>query len=135
MTTIACDRKMMAADTQVDEGGVITHSRKIFEVNGDLIGFAGLLSEGLRFVEWYQSQDDDLSLDDTSAIVLTKEGKIFSYETHLPMEVLEEYSAIGSGSQGALVAMDQGHNPKEAIKIVSRRDAYTGSDVYHKELE
>lgn len=134
MTTIACNKKMMAADTQVDESGLITHARKVFEVNGDLIGFAGLLSEGLRFVEWYQDKDDDITLDETSALVLTKEGRIFSYETHIPMEILEDYSAIGSGAQAALVSMDQGHTPSEAIKIASKRDAYTGSEVYHKEL-
>lgn len=137
MTTITCNRKMMAADTQMDSNGTISQGRKIFEVNGDLIGFAGLVSEGLKFVQWYATQDeeDEISLEDTIAVVLTSKGLILAYETNIPMEVLGDHYAIGSGEQGALVAMDQGHNPIEAIKIVSRRDAYTGSEVFYKELE
>lgn len=137
MTTIAISKEMMAADTQMDDGGTTSNIRKVFRVNGDLIGFAGEVNEGLKFVEWYLTKDEEgeeIALDNTSAVVLTKEGKIYTYESHLPIEILDPHYAIGSGAQAALVAMDQGHDPIQAIKIASKRDAYTGSEVYHEKI-
>lgn len=141
MTTIAVSKEMMAADTQMDDNGTTSNIRKVFNTNGDLIGFAGEVNEGLKFVEWYLNKPEDpneeydeISLDNTSAVVLTKEGKIYTYESHLPIEILDPHYAIGSGAQAALVAMDQGHDPIQAIKIASKRDAYTGSEVYHEKI-
>ena len=129
MTTIAVNRTTMAADTQMDEDGLISYGRKIYTVNGDLIGFAGGVTEGLKFVEWYVDQEEEIDLDDTIAIVLTKHGEIFTYESHLKMEVFGKHHAVGSGAQAALAAMDCGHSPESAIKIASKRDAYTGSET------
>lgn len=142
MTTITVKGKVMAADTQMDDEGVISNIRKIFKVRGDLIGFAGSVSEGLKFVEWYINNDldditdlEEISLDETGAIVLTKSGKILTFETHLPIEILDDHFAIGSGAQAAMAAMDCGHDPITAIKIASKRDAYTSSNVIYEEIE
>ncbi|MCW8988357.1 MAG: hypothetical protein OQK75_11890 [Gammaproteobacteria bacterium] len=137
MTTVAVKGKMMASDTQMDDDGLISNIKKIYNVGGNLIGFAGDVDEGLKFVAWYAQQDEDeeIELHETSAIVLTKEGKILTYASHIPIEIIDKCYAIGSGASMALVAMDHGHNPIEAIKIASMRDAYTGSNVDYKEIE
>lgn len=136
MTTIAVNRYCMAADTQVDDEGIISHTIKLFrsyhDEGYDIIGFAGTLCEGLQFVEWYgeKSPDEDCGLsDDTSAVVLTSHGEIFTYESIYPMIITDPHYAIGSGAAIALAAMDCGHTPEEAIKIASKRDAYTGSET------
>ena len=134
MTTIAANTEMMAADTQMDDDGLIYHIKKIYRVNDDLVGFAGEVAEGLRFVNWYFRHepgdfDDEFSMNETVALVLTKDKKLLMFESHVPMEVLEGHTAIGSGSGMALVAMDCGHSPSTAIMIASRRDSATGSKV------
>lgn len=38
MTTIACSKTEMAADSQEDDEGLIGRVDKIFKINGDLVG-------------------------------------------------------------------------------------------------
>lgn len=128
MTTIACNRSMMAADTLMDDEGMITYTTKIFRVPGAIIGFAGEVAEGLKFIEWYKDQEEDLELENTSAIVLTSKG-IFTYESEHPIVVREPYYSIGSGKSYAMNAMDNGHKPDEAIRQAMRRDTGTGGEI------
>jgi hypothetical protein len=60
---------------------------------------------------------------------LFKDGTLLKYEgctSPIPEEVP---AAIGSGWVAALVAMDCGLSPKQAIKAAAKRDVYTGGRV------
>jgi len=125
---------MMAADTYMDDDGMITYTTKIFHLGDAIMGFAGSVSEGLKFKEWYEEgQTDDLDLDDTVVILINSEG-IFSYETQHPIIIRDSHFAVGTGRKYAMAAMDHGHSPIEAVKIAMRRDFGTGGEVDFLEL-
>lgn len=131
MTTIACNKDVMAADSQATASNRSSKVIKIFRVNGDIIGYSGTAEDGLIFAEWYKNKTSPPELDsDFGALVLTGDGTIYEYGSKLmKMEVLEDFYAIGSGSDIAMGAMSAGADPKQAVKIAARFDVYTGEPV------
>lgn len=131
MTTIACNKETMAADSQFTEGHLTSHGRKIFQVKGDIAAFAGDQEVGLEFIEWLNGGDKpELPLEDFEGLVLTKEGKMIYYGCKLrPAPVTESHTAIGSGSHLAIGALMQGATPEAAVRIACKRDAYSSGPV------
>jgi len=131
MTTIACDSKMMAGDSLVDDGGTAGECKKIYKVKGDIIGVAGGLGAGLAFIEWYKHRSDSPpNLADTSILILKKNGTIELWdEAEFPMKFTNKFYAIGSGADAALGAMHSGKTPTEAVKIACKIDINTGMPV------
>jgi hypothetical protein len=91
-------------------------------------GFAGDLGVCLDVAAY-------LSMPDTfkpprqaiNGLILTADKKIFSFNyARTWMELDVPYAAAGSGMYYAIAAMDAGASPIEAMKIVSKRDPYTG---------
>jgi ATP-dependent protease HslVU (ClpYQ) peptidase subunit len=133
MTTIVCNRVMMACDTQVSDDGIKSYLKtKIIRVNGDIIGTAGDYSEGLKFINWYQTKSSDKpeTSDEWGALVLTNDGKIIQWDSGFyPIEISDEFYAIGTGAAAALAAMFCGKTPTEAAKIACKIDTHSGGSV------
>jgi len=135
MTTIVVSRKqqMMVSDS-LSTGGVNSRIQKIFEVDGQLVGFSGHVTHGLKFVEWLRHgthpqfvYDKDENTFD--ALVLNDDG-IFFYDRELvPMEILDDVYAIGSGASFAMGAIDAGAGPVKAVEIAANRDENSGGPV------
>ncbi len=138
MTTIACDRRTMAADTRMtSDGGAFAHTQKLFRLNdGSLFGFSGDPAVGLLWVQYLDGEIDaidDKKVDDDAscALRLTPSG-IWLYQLPFyctPVPVLDHYAAIGSGEMAAQAALILGHEPHDAIAIAAKVDAFTGGPI------
>ena len=136
MTTIACDGKSMASDSQ--QTGVyidIVVAQKIFIVNGHVIGAAGEASSGLAFVDWFRNgcNDDDYprQCDDNSfeALVVRDGEKIKYYSSSRYGVDVGTVAAIGSGSKFAMGAMLAGADPQKAVEIACKLDPNSSEPV------
>lgn len=135
MTTIVVSRKqqMMVSDS-LCTGQVNVRVQKVFDVDGQLVGFAGHAMHGLKFVEWLKHgtapqfvYDRDENTFD--AVVLNDDG-LFYYDRELiAQEILDDVFAIGSGSHYALGAIDAGASLIKAVEIAAGRDDGTGLPV------
>lgn len=122
---------MMAGDSAIDWGGVRDSAQKVFRVGGDVLGFAGSQTEGMRFVEWYANKSGDApALDSAEVIILKHNGCIEYWDSSLtPTRVKKKFTAIGSGASCALGAMHAGATPEQAVKIACKVDTSTGGPV------
>ena len=128
----------MAGDTQLtDEGGPLSHGRKVYKVGGVCVGIAGTYADCQRFLRWYRGKRDKplKKLGDVSAIMLTPEGRIFCFDgdSH-PYLITDPFMAIGSGAQAAMAAMHMGATPRRAVQIASKVDSYTGGSITTRTL-
>lgn len=135
MTTIAVRDGIMAADRTVQADGInVFETSKIYRVKGALIGFAGALTDALRFVLWYRDRrskrptfDDNGGFD---AIVINPDGSMELWDQDLvPMIVESDYISIGSGNAVALGAMYQGASAEEALEAAAYFDTNTGYTI------
>lgn len=128
MTTIACDRHVMAGDTLLT-GDVKCSATKVFKHKGNCVGIAGSYAECIVFVNWWKkgAKGDAPDMKDVEALVLTKDGRILSFDQHESFfELKDDFAAIGSGAQAALGAMHAGADTKTAVKIAGKVDPGTG---------
>ena len=137
MTTIAANREMMAADSQAEMKNRSFHTRKISRVRGALIGTAGGAEVSRMFVHWYAfgaDLSDRPQGMDAVALVLDTNG-LFVYEGNCyPVEITDEFMAIGSGAEVAVAAMMLGKSPKEAVAIACKVDLHTRPPVVVERL-
>jgi hypothetical protein len=97
-----------------------------------IIGFAGL-AEAIVAVAEFLTNPDTIKppkIKDLRGAILTEEGKLFcfdSYDKWLPVH--DPFYAIGSGAPIALGVLHGGGTVKEAIKIASKVDPYTGMGI------
>lgn len=131
MTTIAANKHMMAADSLCDDGGLASKGVKLFEVDGDILGIAGTLGQGMKFVNWYKNKEGEHpDLDETTVLILHKDGSLETWDgSGVGIPVLEKFYAIGSGSQFAIMAMHLGKTPEEAVKLTCKFDTGSGLPV------
>ncbi len=141
MSTIAANRKEMAADSQSTAGP--TKSRtprpKVQRINSDLVAAVGITDIIPRFFEWYKKgrpEDDKPDLGESfEALVLTP-GGLFQYYNRLePIGIVEAFYAIGQGSEIALGAMAAGASPDRAVEIACELNIYTGPPVLVERLQ
>lgn len=132
MTTVACNRKVMAADSRRTRGSFAYLSPpKISRVNGDLVCTTGSAAEGEAFLEWYKDQPKKIpTFKALNVLILTKEGAIFEvYEDGRLLEVIEPFYALGSGGELAIAAMAAGASPRRAVEIACKYDKNSGLPV------
>lgn len=149
MTTIACNRKEMAADSQeTRENGLIvsmsTRKVRVLGPDRDIVACQGRDDEIIEFEAWWDAgrpagKAPELGEEDGfAALVLTREGRIFKvYERLTPVEVPKEveFMALGSADGIAMGAMAAGKNPAEAIAICCDLDNQTGGLVTVEKIE
>ena len=145
MTTIACNLKEMAGDTNVTCEGVgtdIYSAIKIFAANGSLYGLVGDNCVGqLRALEWLQqgailaNRPEPPKKADWMILELSKTG-IVIYDTFMEREeTLNTYIALGSGRKVAMFCMKYlGYNPVEAVDAACKADHWTDHPIYHASL-
>lgn len=140
MTTIAANRKMMAADRKVtDENGLRT-ARKIVRVGDAIVGCAGTCSLTIAFLAYLEvmatcdhdevAEKPRVGKDDSlSALILTPLGLFVCDESFEIEEILDDFYAVGTGAKAALAAMHLGCSPIEAVEIACRVDPDTGGPI------
>ena len=128
MTTIACTKKSMSADSQATSGASASSTTKIFKGKDYIVGYAGTESAGRKFVSWLKDRETDKpSLSDFEALVLHYDGRMEYWDDNMfPIEIRDPYYAIGSGADFASGALFHGHSTEEAVKAASKHDVYTG---------
>lgn len=126
MTTIAADATLglMAADshwTDEDERGPV---RKVYRINGALVGFAGALASVAEARAWMAGKRPKPPASDVSALILS--GSRLCAWTPIDgyVDVPKRY-AIGTGGKAARAAMLAGASCARAVAIAREVDANT----------
>lgn len=145
MTTIAYKAGIVAADTRetytTEAGGSTIHRceklfRKRVGRRDVIIATAGGTYAGMLFVDWYGTGKPtpdilaDLDLEEDFDVLIFDRGKIYGCN-HLcrPVEVIDPFTAIGSGRKAALGAMHAGKNAYEAVRIACLLDPYSALPI------
>jgi hypothetical protein len=146
VTTIAYRGGIIAADSlethSSEAGGTSTGLceklfRKRIGRREIVIGTAGGSFLGMVFVDWFDGTSRepppilrDAHLDEDFDILVLDRGKVFQ-ANHLCrlVEVIEPFTAIGSGRKVALGALEAGCGARRAGEIAARRCPYTGGPI------
>jgi hypothetical protein len=135
MTTIAlavCGGVMtLAADSYCSDDATVMQVCKCVRLpGGDVAGGAGDLGEVAQALTWLAggSQGDAPEIPG-AAVLFTINGVPHMASTKWPAVRVKGAAAIGSGAQGALVAMRLGHSPEDAVKAVAGIDPCTGGEI------
>ncbi|MFJ3486561.1 proteasome subunit beta [Pseudomonas sp. NPDC090202] len=135
MTTIACKDGVIAYDSQITRGDVITYDdfEKCLERDGVKFFCSGTVSDYQRLVDVYFGVKPEGSID-VSALVLDG-GKLMSVAVDdasglwkAPVMMDRTY-AIGSGTPYAFAAMDMGATAVQAVEAAAKRDTSTGGTI------
>ena len=127
MTTILCDVRLglMASDSAFNDGNCVGKMRKVWRVNGSLVGLSGNLDEFGPFLGWLRGGMQDhppkLSL---SALMLSENGLLCFAASAVPYVVQGRCEAIGSGAMAAKAAHEAlgFTDPRKAVQIVCKHD-------------
>lgn len=138
MTTVAANKHSMAADSKTDCDGTWFGTTKLFRVRDEIVGVAGDNSAIVKFLTWYRNKRNKLPAfadnESFTALILSPRG-LFHIDDSMGMDLIkDDYFAIGSGAVAALVAMDCGLSPAEAVEAACKRDQNTGLPVDTMEL-
>lgn len=126
MTTIAADATLglMAADshwTDQDERGPV---RKVFRINGSLVGFAGSLATIGEARAWMAGKRSRPPSSDVSALILSG-GRLRAWTPVDGYVDVPRRFAIGTGGKAARAAMLAGASCVRAVAIAREVDAGT----------
>lgn len=137
MTTVAYKHKdrEIAVDSRVTCGVRIEadNAVKYLKEGGDTFIFAGVVCDYELLVDFFYDRGTaDGPLPDCVCFVISG-GKAYKAmvqdDGRVIIETLTHDSAIGSGCDFALAAMDFGRTAKEAVKYAMTRDMYTGGRI------
>ncbi len=130
MTTIAADLKTgtMVSDTQWNDGAEKGSTRKVYRINGELIGFAGDWALITKAIAWFkQGKKGPPPKGEISALVLN--GRIQTWEPENGFMDQGNQFAIGTGGAAARAAMMAGSDVRTAVRIACKIDAMSGGPV------
>jgi len=138
MTVIAWDGKTLAADRLMTNGHMRSTGTKIVRHDDHLLGIFGNMSMGMQLLNWFENGQviEEFPIDNKSdeyraGLVMVKpDGSIWQYEdTPFPMKIEDCFTAFGSGSEGALIAMECGCNARQAVELVSKYNITCGNGI------
>lgn len=142
MTTIAADRRSMAADRKLSYCETSHQVVKIRRIGQAIVGCAGSSGAACKFMRWLEEGKPTDAIpkfakdDELSALVLTPEGLFLFDLSCEPDEIVDGRCAIGSGSHAALAAM-RGFDasPERAVEVACLVDNASDGpvDVLHLE--
>jgi len=157
MTTIIATKTKILSDGKTTVGNRVDDYdfKKVRKIGDYLVGGAGRLTSILTFFAWFEQNlqcqaaqeaipglmiqsDPDKDDEDFVALVVHPDGKIFIHEGADPRRAFpidREYTAVGSGADFALAAMDAGATPEEAMEVAKRRDAFSGGETFVEEQD
>ena len=139
----------MASDSQLSDDKAATSASvpKFWRVNGWLVGGAGTYSDIIRVLAELKSHktnpiktlaDVDIKLPKDASVdllILSPGGKLYMSENASDaMPISDGFGAIGSGAQGALVAMHLGTSPADAVRAVKKVDPSTGGRIITRKI-
>jgi hypothetical protein len=139
MTTVACNRESMAADSFCSDGNRVA---KVVRLPRALLGYCGDLYFANRILDWFRAGErgpfpeapsDELAIE-TNLLRLSRSGIHLVSGRGVVVEVTGAYAAIGSGADVALGAMFQGATPSQALAAAIYHDANTKAPVDHEYL-
>lgn len=134
MTTIAYRDGIIAYDSLITCQGVVAYKNydKSRFVDGVRFFIAGAIPDfDILINDWFSTKSKGVS---GSALVVDGDNDIYecSYSQGKMWKeklIKDNYMAIGSGWQFALMAMDLGLSAEDAVKKASERCIYTGGEV------
>jgi ATP-dependent protease HslVU (ClpYQ) peptidase subunit len=138
MSTVVVSRKKgeMSGDTHATDGSSYFNTRKVFYVDGCLIGVIGNAENILAFVDYIKDPQEEPELEgDFQAVILKKDKKLYMYESfNKPIPIMDDWYAIGSGSQVARYIMKKRGTTEDAVKAAMLVDDGTGGTVHTVKL-
>ncbi len=146
MTTIAANREGMASDSMMsdDKAAVSSSVPKFWRIKGWLIGGAGSyggIIEITNELKTNKTPPDEtlreiaIKVKDVDLLLLSPGGKLYlSEDGSSPLPISDGFAAIGTGAQGALVAMHLGTSPADAVRAVKKVDPSTGGRILTRKL-
>ena len=148
MTTIVFANNELSGDGRATLGDTILSDEtvKVYNINNRLVGFAGRYASGMKFLEWFEEFDNANEVqqqvpfvsvnipelmedEDFTGIVAYPEGYVMLFEDGKAFYEVQAPSAIGSGADIALGALDQGATAEEAVRIACKRNVLSGGLV------
>ena len=131
MTTVCFKDGVLAADSFATDDATALEAVKCARLPaGEVAGGAGELGEVAQALEWLvrggKGDAPDIS---GAAILFTVKGVPHLASTKWPGVRCKGAVAIGSGAQGALVAMKLGLGPADAVAAVIGVDPSTGGQI------
>lgn len=148
MTTIVFANNELSGDGRATLGDTILSDEtvKVYNINNRLVGFAGRYASGLKFLEWFEEFDNANEVqqqvpfvsinipelmedEDFTGIVAYPEGYVMLFEGGKAFYEVQAPYVIGSGSDYALGALDQGATAEEAVRVACKRNVLSGGLV------
>ena len=128
MTTIATRGDgILAADSQCTWGDTKSRVTKLHRLPcGGVVGGAGAFPEIMRYVRWMQAGGKGKApkINNADLLVAYGDGRTGTICGGIFTEAVGP-QAVGSGMQGAMVAMAMGANAEEAVRAVAEVDPST----------
>jgi ATP-dependent protease HslVU (ClpYQ) peptidase subunit len=139
MTTILADAKkrVMVCDSKATCGDSWFPITKVYQVEDELIGFAGAASEGARWLDWYASGQRGKmpGMENVSIMILSTDGVRLVEGSGRIVQIERGFHAIGSGDKAALGAFMAGADARKAVGIACQIDAGSGGDIHVHKLK
>lgn len=145
MTTIAVNKEEIYGDRQFTNtvtGHKWKGKTKVYRFTAHpdtysacdfIMGFAGSASDIVTISSYFEFPDmfgKPPRVRGCTGVVLTAKRDIFVFDDYTKWLLVDEpFHAIGSGAEYALGAMAAGKSPREAVKIASSKDCYTGFGI------
>lgn len=143
MTCIAWDGKTLAADKLCSDGGALCAVKKIYRIDGLLVGGAGEVAFIGAMLEWVRTGRDPSAFPDSQRnkddwqpfLVIELDGTPSMYDrTPHPVRFEQTCVALGSGRDFARTAMHMGRTAREAVEIAIALDKHCGIGIDTLEL-
>lgn len=140
MTTIVATREWMAADQRAtDDGAPLCHVKKLWYIGDSIFGIAGDAHAAMVILRWMETKKRDPKAlyemfgekdiawrYETVLLELSHSGLALWNGWGIPLPLLDDAYAIGTGAHAALAALDRGASPEDCIKQAAKRDQYSG---------
>lgn len=129
MTTILADAKLglMASDSNISADDRVWCGRKVWRVNGALLGFSGNIDESSDFIAWWRGgcHGRHSHFTNSECLALLPGMLLHFIGANPPSTVKTGIEAIGSGGKAAVCTYEAlGYqNPRRAVAIVCRNDS------------
>lgn len=122
----------MVCDSKTTLGGQWFSSTKVQRIGNDLIAFAGLKAEGMRWIDWYANgkRGPQPKISNSEALILNADGLVYVDCGGEALPVERGFMGIGSGGPCAIASFMTGADAETAVHIACQIDANSGGDVF-----
>lgn len=136
MTTVLADLRLgvMVADSAVNDGDRLwIGQRKVWRIGGDLLGFAGRMTEVEEFLLWWRSGCNMAApaFSHSQALVMRPDELLYFSGSTRATPVQSGREAIGTGGKGAMCAYEAlgWSDPRKAVGIACHHDLTSSGPV------